>query len=172
MAFLARAISLKLIRALSLGCEIANHTNNHEGFGKNDIGVINESLKACSDTVYKAIGIRPFLVRPPGGIYRNEIGEICDIGYPIILWSMDTKDFEDGKTKSDVLDTVKSRAFDGAIVLMHDIHEPSVLAADELFSYLKDKGYQLVTVREIIEFSDLELVPGYVYTSANKVYKK
>ena len=168
----ASADKEKLIRAFSLGFEIGNHTNNHESFLDNDIYTIRNSLKQTSEYVRDSVGVAPFLVRPPGGTYRNSLGEICKVDCPIILWSIDTKDYKNGKTPDDVYSSVVDNAFDGAIVLMHDIHAVSADSAEDIIKDLIYEGYQLVTVSEIIEFSELELENNSVYTSASRVYTK
>ena len=46
---------------------------------------------------------------------------------------------------------------DGSIILMHDIHEPSVQAALRLIPDLIAKGYKLVTVSEMAEAKNVTL---------------
>ena len=46
---------------------------------------------------------------------------------------------------------------DGSIILMHDIHEPSVKAALRLIPDLIAKGYKLVTVSEMAEAKNVTL---------------
>ena len=55
---------------------------------------------------------------------------------------------------------------------MHDIHVVSADSAEDIIKDLIYEGYQLVTVSEIIEFSELELENNSVYTSASRVYTK
>ena len=162
----------EILQIYRAGFEIGNHTNNHESFLDNDIYTIRNSLRQTSDYVKESVGVEPFLVRPPGGSYRNSIGEICRVECPIILWSIDTKDYKNGKTPDDVYSSVVDNAFDGAIVLMHDIHAVSADSAENIIKDLISKEYQLVTVSEIIEFSEIELENNSVYTSASRVYTK
>lgn len=46
---------------------------------------------------------------------------------------------------------------DGSIILMHDIHEPSVQAALKLIPDLVAQGYKLMTVSELAEAKDVTL---------------
>ena len=46
---------------------------------------------------------------------------------------------------------------DGSIILMHDIHEPSVQAAIRLIPDLVEKGYKLMTVSELAEAKGVDL---------------
>ena len=56
---------------------------------------------------------------------------------------------------------------DGDIVLMHDIYEPTAEAVAELVPALQERGYQLVTVRELAQFRG-GLAGGTVYYSFHK----
>lgn len=44
---------------------------------------------------------------------------------------------------------------DGSIILMHDIHEPSVQAAIKMIPELVAKGYKLMTVSELAAAKEL-----------------
>ena len=46
---------------------------------------------------------------------------------------------------------------DGSIILMHDIHEPSVQAALQIIPQLVEKGYKLMTVSELAKAKGVEL---------------
>ena len=54
---------------------------------------------------------------------------------------------------------------DGSIILMHDIHSPSVDAAEVLIPKLIASGYQLVTVSELAQYRDVSMKQGGVYSS-------
>lgn len=57
-------------------------------------------------------------------------------------WKLQDKD----KIASMVIDNVQ----DGSIVLLHDIHERSVDAVQEIISNLKYQSYEFVTVTELL----------------------
>ena len=46
---------------------------------------------------------------------------------------------------------------DGTIILMHDIHEPSVKAAERIIPELINMGFKLVTVSEMAEAKNVTL---------------
>ena len=54
---------------------------------------------------------------------------------------------------------------DGDIVLMHDIHSPTIAAAEILIPELVRRGYQLVTVSELAEYRGDGMQAGSVYFS-------
>ena len=47
-----------------------------------------------------------------------------------------------------------NNAYDGAIVLMHDIYEPTADAAVRIIEDLTDQGYKLVTITQLIQIMD------------------
>jgi hypothetical protein len=50
---------------------------------------------------------------------------------------------------------------------MHDINTKSAAAIEEIIEYLLIKGYNLVTVSELMEFCNVDMWSGYIYTDAN-----
>ena len=52
----------------------------------------------------------------------------------------------------------------GSIILMHDIHQTSIDALPSVLDYLKNNGYTLVTVDELLEN---QLQPHQIYYSRN-----
>ena len=50
------------------------------------------------------------------------------------------------------VDDVVVAELDGKIVLMHSIHEPTAEATEMIVPWLKENGYQMVTVSELIKY--------------------
>lgn len=152
-------------RIVSLDCELANHTWEHQWLSNLDRDGINYQLDHTSDTIESITGVRPTLMRPPGGFYNTAVQEEADM--PMIYWSIDTKDWETKdaeKTVEAVLDHVK----DGDIVLMHDLYKQTAEASETIIPKLIEKGYQLVTVSELARARNIELQDGHVYYSFYK----
>ena len=58
----------------------------------------------------------------------------------------------------------KEGDLDGKIILMLSIYESTADATELLIPYLREKGYQLVTVSELIRYkTGGEPQPGYIY---------
>lgn len=62
------------------------------------------------------------------------------------MWSLDTEDWKLLDADADYSAVMNGDLTDGTIILMHDIHEPSVKAALRLIPDLIAQGYKLVTV--------------------------
>ena len=66
-----------------------------------------------------------------------------------VFWTIDTLDWKVQNTEK-IVRTVQEQIEDGAIILMHDEYKTIVEAALRLADSLKEKGYELVTVDELI----------------------
>jgi peptidoglycan/xylan/chitin deacetylase (PgdA/CDA1 family) len=135
-----RASTLK--EMVKNGNEIGNHTYAHNG----SEGALMSALSRTDKIVKKATGKKTALMRPPGGAI-NSVTRRC--GKPIILWSVDPKDWRD-RNSSTVYKRVMDGAKSGGIILLHDIHPTSVDAAVRIMKAMKKKGYAFVTVSELL----------------------
>lgn len=65
-----------------------------------------------------------------------------------MMWNLDYKS---------IMQDNSSVIKDGTIILMHDIHEPSVKAAERIIPELINMGFKLVTVSEMAEAKNVTL---------------
>jgi peptidoglycan/xylan/chitin deacetylase (PgdA/CDA1 family) len=139
---MAKPRASMLEKMVKNGNEIANHTYAHNGTE----GALMNALKKTDKVVKKAVGKKTDLMRPPGGAI-NSVTRRC--GKPIILWSVDPKDWRD-RNSNTVYNRVTGETKSGSIVLMHDIHSTTVNAAIRIMESLKKKDYAFVTVSELL----------------------
>lgn len=146
-----------LRREVALGCEIGNHTWEHESLRTQYLDDAVEAIRSTDDAVYQVIGRYPSIIRPPYGEYSDAIREAEDRMF--IYWSLDTNDWShlDADTDYQVL---MDNLDDGDIILMHDIHQPSADATEKIIPDLLSMGYQLVTVSELMYYRNLQAEPG------------
>ena len=136
-----------LKRKLELGCELGNHTWDHNHYGKN---VTKEDIKKCSDAINKVTGQNPTCFRSPGGNTTELIRNECKAeGMTLYYWSLDTQDWK-YRNASHVYDAVMNHVEDGDIILMHEIYDSTADAVEKMVPQLIKKGYQLVTCEELI----------------------
>ena len=149
-------------RMVSDGCELGNHTWNHETLSKISQSEIISVVSRTNQTIQDACGAAPTVMRPPGGaINQNAQDALASIGLPAVLWNIDTLDWKTRNTQSTV-DAVLSQVKDGDIILMHDIHEPTAAAVEILVPELTARGFQLVTVSQLASARG-GMVPGGKY---------
>ena len=137
-----------LKRELELGCELGNHTYNHDHYGK---AVTEADVVKCSDAVYKACGKRPTAFRCPGGNMSSVMQNTAKKeGMIIAYWSVDTEDWK-SRNPAQIISQAEHGAYDGSIILMHDIYSSTADAVEKIVPALVKKGYQIVTVSEMIQ---------------------
>ena len=151
-----------LERMEELGCEVGNHTYSHPNLNS----LSQEKVKAqISDTdaiIEEKLGHKATVVRAPYGNSNAKVREAVD--RPLIYWTIDTLDWQ-SRNADAVFKKIVDSSFDGAIVLMHSIHEPTYRACVKAIPWLIENGYQLVTVSEMAECRGYELENGTVYYS-------
>lgn len=151
-----------IIREAELGCEIGNHTYNHTILTSVGKSTMVNQVEKTNDAVEKLTGIRPVIVRAPGGSVNSSVKAALD--YPLVNWSVDTLDWKNRNAAS-VTASVKGNVRDGSIILMHDLYGSTASATKELVPYLIDEGYQLVTVTQLMQLKGIYMEPGKMYFS-------
>ena len=96
------------------------------------------------------------MIRPPGGLYGNSLEDYAtDNNYNIILWSVDTMDWAH-KSVDEIIDNILTNTDGGDIILMHDYisgQSPTPKVLDTVIPILIERGYEFVTVSELISKS-------------------
>lgn len=80
-------------------------------------------IEKTDQAIFDAIGKTPTLFRPPYGARNANTDKIVDKG--IIMWSVDSFDWKNRNVQKNIKTTM-NQVHDGAIILYHDIHKPSV----------------------------------------------
>lgn len=157
-------------RKVALGCQIGNHTYNHEHYGKN---VTPADITKASDAIEKACGVRPTAFRSPGGNTTDVIRNTCkQEKMPLYYWSLDTQDWK-SRNADKVYNAVVNNVSDGDIILMHEIYTSSADAFERMVPVLLKKGYQFVTCDELVAAkSGKKPEPGTQYVDGKTINNK
>lgn len=139
------------------GNEIGNHSYNHKWLTKvTDEELLNQ-IKQTQEIVKKTTGFTPKVFRPTYGAINKHLRDEVDLA--ITMWTVDTSDWkikDPKKIASKALATIK----DGDIILMHDTHQRTVEALDQMIQVLLKEGYQFVTVSELNESKLIKRYPS------------
>lgn len=149
-------------RMVAEGHEVANHTMNHKYLQTLGASAIQAQVNQANDAIQAACGVRPTLMRLPGGNHNSTV--LANTGMPMIQWNIDTLDWKTrdaAKTVAAVVGKVK----DGDIVLMHELYSQSGDAALQIIPALVNQGFQLVTVSEMAAAKGYNLQAGKLYSS-------
>ena len=146
--------------------EIASHSYDHANLVELTEEEILSQIQKVDNLMQKQHDYTPVLFRVPfGNRDENVLGVLRQQGKPVIGWSVDPRDWE-LQDKDAVVKHVLSHVKDGDIILLHDIHQPTAEAVAELVPALQERGYQLVTVSELLQYKGIEATPGtYYYAS-------
>ena len=152
-----------IIRAHQLGCEIGNHSWSHPRLDRLSSDSIRKQLQDTSDAIESVIGVRPSNMRPTYGRINSTVEDVAgELGLPLVFWSIDPSDYlprDIDVIFFHIMDNVQDRD----IIIQHDVHERSIEATVYLIPSLLNRGYQLVTVTELMYFTGTIPEPGESY---------
>lgn len=138
------------------GHAIGNHTWDHPNLKKISMTQIKSEVDRTDRLLTSLIGYKPHIFRPPYGIANaSDIKELGRLGYKVIDWSVDTRDWA-GTSPDRIIEYVHKEATPGAIVLEHCAggrHEKldnTIEALPRIISYFKERGYRFVTIPELL----------------------
>lgn len=146
--------------AVKNGNEIGSHTLTHHDLTSYSAKRIQEELYKTASLVKRYSGATVSIMRPPFGIVNQRVKKAVNV--PIIKWSIDTRDWQT-LNADQTYRTVMSGVKDGSIILMHDCYEQTASATRKIISKLKQKGYQMVTVSELLKYRKISLEQGIYY---------
>lgn len=136
------------------GHELGNHTFTHTLSKNINDKVLTYEIIKSHETIKDICGYDVKLFRPPGGIINDKVKETAgELGYKIVLWNIDTRDWAHSSVGS-ITKNVLSNTKSGSIVLFHDYiykNSPTVEALEKIIPKLKEQGYTFVTVGELID---------------------
>lgn len=150
------------------GHAVGNHTYGHSNLTKLSANGVARELESCDAVFQRTLGHPATLLRAPGGSYNQTVCRVAaEKGVPVIGWSVDTRDWASRNTEK-ILEVAfgENGIRDGSIVLMHDIYETSVEAAERIIEQLHGEGYTFLTVSELLAERKGQVSAGKAYSSA------
>ena len=126
---------------------IGNHTFHHVQLTKLSDEQAKQEVVSTSNAIYEITGIYTSYIRPPFGEWKK--GLDYNVTMIPVLWTIDSRDWYTQNTPV-IVNEVMKQVEDGDIILMHDCYKTSVESALQIVDQLKEQGYELVTVDEMI----------------------
>ncbi len=147
-------------RVAQEGHEIGNHTYRHQVLLDYTKEELKNEIKKAEQAIKNTTGVTTKYFRPPKAwLSKREKKKIKEMGYEIILWSLNSKDwvnFDDKHMINYILKNIRP----GDIILFHDSggffaveggnRYETVLAITRVIEKLEEKGYKFVTVSELL----------------------
>ncbi|MBJ8055420.1 polysaccharide deacetylase family protein [Bacillus cereus] len=147
-----------LKRVVKEGHALGNHSWSHPKFTNLTTSQIKEEISRTENEITILTGERKTtLFRPPYGEFTNaDLNFISELGYKLIMWSVDTLDWT-GLSAEEIIAIVRQDLSPGAIVLQHSLKmSPGILdgtvkALPILIDELIAKGYEFVTIDRLLK---------------------
>ncbi|MDR1687794.1 MAG: polysaccharide deacetylase family protein [Clostridiales bacterium] len=155
-------------KAYDLGCEIANHSRNHNTMSSMPASEVSDEVNYTSDKIKEVTGEAPKFFRAPYLAVSSEMYDAVDLTFIQGITANDWVASTDTETRAQ---TVLNNVKDGTIILLHDFYgnDQTVDALDTIIPELLSKGYQFVTVSQLFEINEAEpeVHTGKIYSSVN-----
>ena len=150
-------------RMAAIGCELGNHSYAHPNMKElsTDDGLAQFQMTDDLIAQYNN-GQGATVIRFPYGNSTDEL--LASIGRPSIMWDVDTLDWQTKNVQANI-SAVLNSVSPGDIILMHDIHAPTVKTVEKIIPWLIENGYDVLTVSELMERKGIKMKDGKVYAS-------
>ena len=147
--------SATLTRMKKDGHTLASHTWSHRELLLLSPSEIEEEMTRTAYLIYSATGLMPALMRPPYGSITDEIyTQLREMGYQVIIWNLDTKDWYVSRFQPNLLYEDYYKYFHSAtpaesswIALHHDIYAETLRYLPDIIAFVRDSGYQIVDIK-------------------------
>ncbi|MBD3920204.1 polysaccharide deacetylase family protein [Paenibacillus sp. PR3] len=142
------------------GHTVGNHSYNHAVFSQLTTEQYRRQITRTDAILAPLVGYSPRYIRPPYGEIRStQVQWAKRNGYVVVNWDVDSVDWRSLRSRS-VIINVKKTLQPGSIILQHagggstqDL-SGTVEALPVIIRMLRNKGYELVTIPEMLGSSD------------------
>jgi len=144
----------ELVKAeVKAGMEIANHGMHHLTLKGRSADEVKMEASEAADTLFAISGRRPTLYRLPKGVGDTvAYAALGDLGYVVVNWSVDTRDYI-RSTPEQLYRRAMAQVAPGRIIIFHDgggNRQATVDALALLLPALKAQGYRVTTVSDLL----------------------
>lgn len=139
------------------GHVIGNHSYDHAVLSKLSLTNYRKQIWQTDVILKTIIGYSPHFIRPPyGETLPQQVKWSKQAGFTIVNWDVDSNDWNNNPSSVTVLMNIKKTLQPGSIILQHagggngqDL-SGTVKALPQLIQLLHSKGYELVTLPELV----------------------
>lgn len=144
-----------LLRMVSEGHTVCNHTKNHKNVAAMTAEEIKNNLYDLDRIYEEKTGnkMSPFFRFPEGRYSEEAIKTVKELGYKTVFWSLAYADWDNQKqpdaekSKKLLLDNTHN----GAVILLHPTSDTNVRILDSLIKEWKARGYSFGTLDELVK---------------------
>lgn len=156
----------QMTRAISLGCEIQNHSYTHSYMTQLSVDQFMDELERTDDLIEKYTSTRPTMFRPPYIDHNPSMHASVDHTF---INGIGCQDWDASVSAQARYNDLMGKVKDGDIILLHDFYgnDNTVEALRMIIPELKKRGYAMVTVSELFDIKGVSPVShsGYLYSN-------
>ncbi|MDQ2758696.1 MAG: polysaccharide deacetylase family protein [Actinomycetota bacterium] len=144
--------------SLAAGHELADHSWDHPDLGRLTLAEVSNQLRRTDAAIEHLTGRRPTLMRPPyGHLTGSTVLAAAESGLTTVLWSTQVHEDRFTSHPDGLVGAIRAEVAPGDILLAHDSGSADrVITVDHLdavLAGLRDDGYELVTVSQLLTAS-------------------
>ena len=140
----------KVKQIADAGFDIGTHSETHPKMSSLSQSKMSSELETSMSKITKITGKPVKFFRAPFGDYSDAVlTTATNLGLKTIQWDVDTLDWK-GLSGEEIFNRVKSSVKNGSIILCHNNSDHILEALPLIISYLKDNGYQMVKLSELV----------------------
>lgn len=136
-----------LKREVAEGHEIGYHSYDHTIQTSLSSEKITADFQKTNKMLKELTGAEFTLWRTPGGGFNQRV--LNAVPLPHIFWTVDTLDWKT-RNADKVYSAIVSKAFDGSIILLHDLHKTTVEGSIRAMQEMIEGDYEFLTVTELL----------------------
>lgn len=126
---------------------IGNHTYHHVEITRVGNDEAYREIKMTNEAIESITGEKVEFMRPPFGLWQKELEQKVHV-LPV-MWTIDPLDWAT-ENVDEIVHKVVTEAKENDIILLHDCYDSSVKAALRIVDILMEKGFEFVTVDELL----------------------
>lgn len=126
---------------------IGNHTYHHVEITKVGNDEAYREIMMTNEVIQNITGKEVEFMRPPFGLWQKDLEKKIHV-LPV-MWTIDPLDWAT-ENVDEIVNKVVTEARENDIILLHDCYDSSVKAALKIIDLLREKGFEFVTVDELM----------------------
>lgn len=146
-------------RIAAAGHDIGNHGNTHAHGAQLSLQQNKDEIAGAHDKVKQLLNVDMNLFRPPFGEYNNTVVQAAeDLGYYTIQWDVDSHDWMNKGADYEINQVLNHKHLGpGSVILFHNDAKSTPQTLPIIIKGLKDKGYEIVPISELIHKDNFEM---------------
>lgn len=150
----------ELLRCIAAdGHELGNHSFTHASFVTLDTAGITRELEQTTTLLSTLVGVRPAIMRPPGGrLDAERMRVVQKLGYTVVFGDVNPGDYRENDPLRIYTFTMMHN-MNRAVVLLHSGRMVTVRALPTIIDAYRRKGYQFVTISELARLQGIDIPP-------------